>query len=105
MKHNCKTLYEKLVLEHPEYADKGLEVYCILSEKPEQLDGINFHYGVNSLIWFINKLSDKLSDEDLESIFNSVIRDFKELNKPLKDLERNIRSFPSTRRYWQLLDN
>ena len=104
MKQTCKSLYDKVVEKFPELSNRGVEVYCSLSEKPERLDGIHFHYGANSLNWYIETLHTKIENEDLESAFYGILTDLRALNKPFKDLEHNIRSFPSTRRYWHLLD-
>ncbi|PLX23895.1 MAG: hypothetical protein C0599_03300 [Salinivirgaceae bacterium] len=101
---NCNTLYEKVTAEYPELSNKGLEVYCSLSGKAERLDGIHFYYGKNSLKWLIDTLSDKIEEEDLKQLFYGILTDLKALNKAFKDLEHNIKSFPSTRRYWNWLE-
>ena len=105
MAHTCCSLYEKVTNDYPELSNRGLEVYCTLSGKSERLDGIHFYYGKNSLKWLIDSLSDKVSDEDMEQLFYGILTDLKALNKAFKDLEHNIKSFPSTRRYWNTLDS
>jgi hypothetical protein len=104
MAYNCISLYEKVTSDYPELANKGLEVYCNLSLKPERLDGIHFYYGKNSLKWLIDNLSPKLTEDEMEQMFYGILTDLKALNKAFKDLEHNIKSFPSTRRYWNRLD-
>lgn len=104
MAHTCKSLYEKVTEKYPELANRGLEVYCSLAGKTERLDGIHFYYGKNSLNWLVEQLSEKLTDDDMEQVFYGIMADLRALNKKFKDLEHNIRSFPSTRRYWSLLD-
>lgn len=105
MSHTCQSLYEKVIEKYPELANRGLEVYCTLAGKTERLDGIHFYYGKNSLSWLVEKLSDKLSDEDMEQLFYGIMVDLRGLNKAFKDLEHNIKSFPSTRRYQNLLES
>lgn len=104
MKPTCLTLYNKITTDYPELANKGLEVYSILAEKPERLDGIHFYYGKNSLKWLIDSLAEKVEENDLEQIFYGIMTDLRALNKPFKDLEHNIKTFPSTRRYRHLLE-
>ena len=104
MSYNCISLYEKVISDYPELSNKGLEVYCSLSEKTERLDGIHFYYGKNSLKWLIDSLSSKISEEDMEQMLYGILTDLKALNKAFKDLEHNIKSFPSTRRYWNWLE-
>jgi hypothetical protein len=104
MKITCQDLYEKVVSDYPELSNKGLEVYCTLAAKPERLDGIHFYYGKNSLNWLITQLTEKLEPKDLEQVLYGIMTDLRALNKPFKELEHNIKSFPSTRRYWNLLE-
>ncbi len=104
MENSCKYYYEKVTEKYPELANRGLEVYCSLAGKTERLDGIHFYYGKNSLKWLVDKLADKLSSEDMEQVFYGIMADLRALNKAFKDLEHNIRSFPSTRRYWNFLE-
>jgi hypothetical protein len=37
-------------------------------------------------------------------VLYGIMTDLRALNKPFKELEHNIKSFPSTRRYWNLLE-
>jgi hypothetical protein len=101
---NCKSLYENVTSEYPELSNKGLEVYCSLAGKTERLDGIHFYYGKNSLKWLIDSLGEKLPEEDMKQLFYGILTDLKALNKAFTDLEHNIKSFPSTRRYWNSLE-